>query len=69
MVTSELEKVHLSNGGRSRTAAACSGVEFRNGSQLVSCPDKMVVVWKFFPLPPPGRLKAENACMDCRGLG
>ena len=35
MVTSELEKVHLSNGGRSRTAAACSGVEFRNGSQLI----------------------------------
>ena len=35
MVRSELEKVHLSNGGRSRTAAACSGVEFRNGSQLL----------------------------------
>ena len=35
MVTSELYEVHLSNGGRSRTAAACSGVEFRNGSQLV----------------------------------
>ena len=35
MVTSELEKVHLSNGGRSRTAAACSGVEFQNGSQLL----------------------------------
>ena len=34
MDRSELEKVHLSNGGRSRTAAACSGVEFRNGSQL-----------------------------------
>ena len=26
MDRSELEKVHLSNGGRSRTAAACSGV-------------------------------------------
>ena len=26
----------MSNGGRSRTAAACSGVEFRNGSQLVT---------------------------------
>ena len=36
MVTSELYEVHLSNGGRSRTAAACSGVEFRNGSQLIS---------------------------------
>ena len=34
MVTSELEKVRLSNGGHSRTAAARSGVEFRNGSQL-----------------------------------
>ena len=38
MVRSELEKVHLSNGGRSRTAAACSGVEFRNGSQLLTKP-------------------------------
>ena len=32
MVTSELEKVHLRNRGRSCTVAACSGVEFRNES-------------------------------------
>ena len=41
MDRSELEKVHLSNGGRSRTAAACSGVEFRNGSQLVGNKGKL----------------------------
>ena len=35
MVTSERYEVHLSNGGRSRTAAACSGEEFRNESQLL----------------------------------